>query len=344
MKQHQLERIAPFLVSVIIPMKNSATTILHTLKSVVRQSYPIKEIIIVDNVSTDNSVELALEFAKKSIIPVHIIRRKENKGVGASYNFGVKKAISSHVIFMHSDSSLPSDHEIEKLVEPFGKDLKVVASYPKVILPKNVWDTYNFWQKCLFSRSVDKESAGFNGKFDCVKKKAFVRVGGFNEISFGGDVSVGGEDADLYLRLENKGKLILSKAKVIHLHYLGNNYSLSDWIKNRKLLARTYGRLIRFQGKSLPLKTYGKGLLIPLGVLNFLIKPGLAILPFIPNLHLFGIVLLIIYAFVNSKKIYTTLSTLLNPRIIFLPFIDIFLVYYETFWMIQAFSFVKRKV
>ena len=56
-------------------------------------------------------------------------------------------------------------------------------------------------------------------------------MGGFNEISFGGDVSVGGEDADLYLRLENKGKLILSKAKVIHLHYLGNNYSLSDWIK-----------------------------------------------------------------------------------------------------------------
>lgn len=334
----------PVSFSFIVPMRNSGTTILHTLKSIVKQDYPIKEIIVVDNVSSDNSVKLVLQFVKQSKIPIRVIKRKENKGVGASYNLGVRNAASSYVIFMHSDSSLPSDHEVEKLTEPFRKDSEVVASYPKVILPENVWNTYNFWQKCLFVRSVGKESPGFNGKFDCVRRNIFLQIGGFNDKIFGEDISIGGEDADLYLRLEKKGKIVLSKAKVIHLHYLGSNYSISDWVKNRKLLARSYGRLIRFQGKSLPLKTHGKGLLIPLGILNFMIKPTLAVLPFTPNLHLFGIALLIIYAFVNSKKMYTTLSTLTNPRIIFLPFIDIFFVYYETFWMIQAFLVVKRKV
>ncbi len=344
MESHRLKKTVLFPVSVIIPMRNSGTTILHTLESIIKQEYPIKEIIVVDNVSSDNSVKLVLQFVKKSKIPIRIIERKENKGVGASYNLGVKNATSSYVIFMHSDSSLSSDHEAEKLTEPFRKDSQVVASYPKVILPENVWNTYNFWQKCLFARAVGKESPGFNGKFDCVRKEIFLQVGGFNEITFGGDVNIGGEDADLYLRLESQGKIVLSKAKVIHLHYLGSKYSLFDWIRNRKLLARTYGRLIRFQGKSLPLKTHGKGLSIPLGILSFMIKPALAALPFIPHLHLFGIQLLIVYAFFNSKKMYITLSTLINPRIIFLPFIDIFLVYFETFWMIQAFLYSKKKV
>ena len=344
MDSHRLKKIVLFSVSVIVPMRNSATTILHTLESITKQKYPIKEIIIVDNVSSDNSVELVKQYKIQSKIPIKLVVRKENKGVGASYNLGMKSVTSSYVIFMHSDSSLFSNHEVEKLTEPFRKDSEVVASYPKVVLPENVWNTYNFWQKCLFTRAVGKESPGFNGKFDCVKKEVFLKICGFDDENFGEDIGIGGEDADLYLRLESQGKIAMSKAKVIHLHYLGSKYKLADWIRNRKLLARTYGRLIRFRGKSLPFKTHGKGLLIPLGILNFMIKPTLAVLPFIPNLHLFGVVLLIIYAFVNSKKMYTTLSTLINPRILLLSFIDIFLVYYETFWMIQAFLFVKRKV
>lgn len=330
--------------SFIVPMRNSGTTILHTLESIIKQDYPIKEIIVVDNVSSDNSVKLVLQFVKQSKIPIRVIKRKENKGVGASYNLGVRNTTSSHVIFMHSDSSLLSDHEVEKLTEPFRKDSEVVASYPKVILPENVWNTYSYWQKCLFSKAVGRENPGFNGKFDCIRKNAFIKVGGFDDVNYGEDIGIGGEDADLHLRLEKLGPVVLSKAKVIHLHYLGSNYSLSDWIKNRKLLAKTYGTLIRLKGKSLPLKTHGMGLLIPLGILSFMIKPTLAVLPFIPNLHLSGVVLLIAYAFVNSKKMYTTLYTLTNPRIILLPFIDVFLVYYETFWMLEAFFLRRRRV
>ena len=330
-------------VSVVASMRNSETTILQSLESICKQKYPIREIIVIDNKSSDSSVELVFKFRKKSTIPIQVIKRGENKGVSANYNLGVRRAISEYVIFIHSDSSLPSEHEIEKLTKPLRMGSDIVASYPKIILPEDVWDRYNFWQKCLFSRSVGKESPGFNGKFDCVRKDIFLKIGGFSEF-LGGSLGIGGEDADLYLRLQNEGDIVLSHAKVIHLHYLGSNYSISDWIKNRKLLARTYGRLIRFEGRRLPLRAHGKGLLIPLGILSFMIRPTLAVLPFIPNLHLFGVVLLIIYAFVNSKKMYTTVSTLRDSRIFLLPFIDVFLVYYETFWMLEAFFLGRRRV
>jgi glycosyltransferase involved in cell wall biosynthesis len=331
-------------VSVIIPMRNSETTLLETLQSIEKQDYPVKEIIIIDNLSTDNSVKIAKNHKTKTKLPIRILINKINNGVGASYNRGVRNASSPLVVFMHSDSSLPTTSELSKLTKPLLDSADVVGSYPIVIVPNKVWETYNFWQKCLFSRAVGKDNPGFNGKFDCIRRDEFLRVGGFDEITYGRDVNMGGEDADLYLRLENIGKIVLSEAKTIHLHYLGSGYKLTDWIKNRKLLARTYGRLIRHQGRSLPLKTHGKGLRIPLGMLLFAIKPSLAVIVLIPYLQLIGFPLLIMYLFVNSRKMYTSTSTLKDPRIITLPFIEIFLLYYEFFWTIQAFLITKRKV
>jgi glycosyltransferase involved in cell wall biosynthesis len=330
-------------VSVIVPMRNSATTLLKTLKSIERQEYPIKEIIIIDNVSNDNSVKIAQEFEKKSKIPIHILKNKVNIGVGASYNRGVKKSTSKLIVFLHSDSSPATKYEMQKLVTPVISSSNVVASYPTAIVPKDVWETYNFWQKYRFTRMLGNE-VGFNGKFDCIRREAFLKVGGFDEQRFARDEAIGGEDADLFLRLKKIGELVHSSAEVIHYHYLGSHYTLKDHFKTRKMLARTYGRLVRVQGKYLPISSKGKGLKIPLGLLLFLVKPTLSIIPLLPDLHFFGICLLVIYAFFNSKTLYTTVSTIRNPRILLLPFIDIFLVYYETFWMIQAFIFTKKKL
>lgn len=343
-KNISLIKIELVPVSVIIPMKNSATTVIKTLESIVEQRYPVKEIIVIDNVSKDNSCELVKKFKKNTNAPVTLIERKINKGVGASYNLGVSKASSKYVIFIHSDSSLPTKKEMEKLVEPLLKNPNIVATFPSGILPGYIWKTYNFWEKCLFARVVEKDDPGFNGKFDCVRKEVFTKVGGFNDDIYGEDIGVGGEDADLYLKLAKEGTVVLSKAKVVHLHYLGKNYKLSDWIKNRKLLTRTYGRLLRYEAKNLPLSTHGYAVKFQLGSLIFLVKPALAVVPFLPSMQLLGCALLFLYAFMNSRTMYTTISTLSNPRIVLLPFIDIFLVYYETFWMLEAFFFRREKV
>jgi|SRR6185369_7781377 len=330
MKNNKSVQFPP--VSVIIPMKNSETTILVTLESIKKQKYPIREVIIIDNVSTDNSIALVQKYSKKSKIPMTLIKRNKNKGVGASYNLGAKKAKSEFIVFMHSDSSLKNSNELEKLIKPLLSNKNVVAAYSTIINPQSIWETYNFWQKCLFARAVGKQGPGLNSKFDCLRRDVFLKIGGFDDVNFGEDIDIGGEDGDLHYRLLEIGEVVLSQAKVIHLHYLGKNYKISDWIKNRKLLSKTYGRIIRVQAKKLPL-----------GALVFVIKPTLALLPFLPKLHIIGIALLFVYAFWYTKKMFTSSLTLQDPRIVLLPFLNIFLIYYETFWMLDGLLFIRKE-
>jgi len=134
-------------VTIIIPMRNSATTVLETLKTIVQQTYPIEKIIVVDNVSKDNSRDLVLNFAKKSKIPIKLIRQEKDKGVSSSNNLGAKAAKSELIVFMMSDSVLPAKNELKKLVSPLVNDSRVVATYPTTVLPRKVWNEYNFWQK-----------------------------------------------------------------------------------------------------------------------------------------------------------------------------------------------------
>lgn len=322
-------------VSVIIPMRNSETTIVKTLNGIFKQDYPITDIVIVDNVSSDNSIRIVKRYKNKRKIPITLILHKKNVGVGASYNEGVKASRSSLVIFMHSDSELLRKNEIKLLTEPFRNPSvkNVIATYSYILLPKKVWITYNFWQKCLLSYAVDKKMAGLNGKFDCLSKNAFLKIGGYNATDYGHHIGVGSEDADLHILLKKYGKVVKTNAEVVHLHYLKDDYSLKQWILNRKLLARSYGRLMRIQQKNL--LELGPGLIL------FFVKPGLSLISFVPYVYPYWIFILFLFSFVYMKQMYMSATTLTNPKIILLPFITIFLIFYESFWMIESFLFLR---
>ncbi len=316
-------------VSVIIPMRNAETTVMECLRSVSRQTYPIREIIVVDNLSTDRSRELVALYSKSSDITIRLIRQKVDKGVAASYNTGVRAVTSSIVVFMTSDSALPTKNELSKLVQTLLRDPLAAASYSTSVLPGFIWEKYNFWEKYFAARMVDDASSLMVLKFDCLRRDAFLSVGGFDEINFGGD-SVAGEDADLTNRLNRYWHILRSSARSYHLHYMAPDYSLSQMIKSRKMYARSYGRFLR---KS--------ALLDVKASILFLMKPVIALFPFFPGLHRWGILALIIFSFLYTKKMFITPSTALDIRIIFIPILNIFFVYYESFWIIQAFLSYK---
>ncbi len=314
-------------VSFIVPMRNASTTVIQALRDIEKQKYPIKEIVIIDNASKDNCLSLVKDFSKNSRIPIRLIVRSENKSLGSSFNEGVKNAKSELVVLMHSDCSLPTDKELEKLTKPMKEN--VVATYPTITLLGAVWEDYDFWEKCFFARDVGRISAGLATKFDCIRRSAYERIGGIDVVNFG----FGGFDADLHDKLTKIGKVVKSEAVVTHSHFLGKGYSLKTLFVKQKINARTYGRSIRTRGLSL----------IQNGIF-LLVKPGLAVLPLIPNLHSIGLVLLIAYSFLYTKRMFTTKSTLKDPRIIILPFINVISLYYETFWTAEAFLFGKNKL
>lgn len=319
-------------VSIVVPMRNSFSTILLTLKSIFEQKYPIAEIIIIDNASSDDSVFKVKEFQRTNRkIPIRLLINKVNRGVGTSYNTGINCAKTSYVVCMHSDSILPTKNELKLLIEPMRSNPSIVATYSYIITPREIWEKFPFWEKCLLATSVGKEKAGLNGKFDCINRRVFQSIGGFDDLHYGHDIFIGGEDGDLHIRLNKAGPVVCSKARVIHLHSLDPSYSFSQWILNRKLLARSYGRFLRIQWRNLGF-----------GAVAFAVKPMLVILSII-GIFPFNWILIFIFAFTSMFAMYQNPISRRDVRIIALPFLSVFLIYYETFWMLESFLFLPTK-
>jgi glycosyltransferase involved in cell wall biosynthesis len=312
-------------VSVIVGMRNSATTIVDCLRGLVFQQYPITEIIVIDNASTDQSASLVEIFRATSPVALRLVRQSVNGGLTTSYNLGADLAISPFLVFVHSDSLLPTPRELGNLVAPLLADPQVVAVHSILLMPEDVWTRFPYWQKYIFARVALIEKPCMCGKFDCIRKDAFIRAGGHNAKRFTATCGYGGEDSDLNARLMKTGKVVGSSARVVHLHDLGPGFSLVSLFKTRKMLARTYGKILIFEG------------LRPLtGKAPFLIKPALAVLPLVPHYFVESMILFLVFSLVYSRRMFTTRCTLINWRIFLVPVIDVALIYHETFWFIEG--------
>ncbi len=101
------------LVSVIIPCYNSEKYISETLDSVINQAYKNWECIVVDDHSTDNSIDIVQEYCKKHDNIKSLTNPK--KGAPAARNFGLENVRGEYIQFLDSDDLL-SENKILKQV------------------------------------------------------------------------------------------------------------------------------------------------------------------------------------------------------------------------------------
>lgn len=87
-------------ISVVIPTYNRADTILRAITSVLEQSYPVEEIIVVDDASTDHTKEIVSRIEDERI---QYILLEENAGVANARNVGVLQAKGDWIAFQDSD-------------------------------------------------------------------------------------------------------------------------------------------------------------------------------------------------------------------------------------------------
>lgn len=95
------------LVSVVIPVYNTAKYLKRCLGSVIEQTYPALEIILVDDGSVDGSAKICDDFAKQDN-RVHVIHQK-NQGVAHARINGTTAAHGTYVTFVDSDDYILSD-------------------------------------------------------------------------------------------------------------------------------------------------------------------------------------------------------------------------------------------
>ena len=92
------------LVSVIIPMFNSAKFIPQTLESLLCQTMTNFEVVVVDDCSTDNSVEVVESFAERFGGRLHVVKLPKNTGTpGLPRNVGIQFARGKYIAFLDSD-------------------------------------------------------------------------------------------------------------------------------------------------------------------------------------------------------------------------------------------------
>ena len=97
-----------FKVSVVIPTYNRVPYLGRAIASVLKQSYPVNEIIVIDNGSTDQT----LSFIKKNFTRIRVITEKK-RGVSFARNLGIKNCKYNWIAFLDSDDEWITD-KIEK--------------------------------------------------------------------------------------------------------------------------------------------------------------------------------------------------------------------------------------
>ena len=102
-------------VAAIIPLYNGAAFIRESLESVLAQSEPADEIIVVDDGSTDGGAEIVKEMATHH--PIRLIS-KTNGGIGSARNRGIAEAKSTHIALLDQDDVWYEDH-LAVLKRPF---------------------------------------------------------------------------------------------------------------------------------------------------------------------------------------------------------------------------------
>ena len=113
------------LVSIIVPIYNAEKYLSKCIRSIINQTYTNLEIILVDDGSTDNSLNICLNFAKKDK-RIRVITQ-DNAGVSAARNQGINVLTGNYICFVDSDDWI-SKKAIEQLYNTFKKEKVQMSS------------------------------------------------------------------------------------------------------------------------------------------------------------------------------------------------------------------------
>ena len=184
------------MISVIIPVYNGEGTIKETIESVLNQTFSDLEIIIINDGSTDSTLEI-LSTIDDSRIKVFSY---PNAGPSASRNRGIDNSQGEYISFIDADDLWTPD-KLESQLQALKSNPQAVVAYS--------WTDYidersQFLRKGLhpkFKGNVYEEllKGNFleNGSNPLIQKDAFREVGNFDESL----KCIGVEDWDMYLRL-----------------------------------------------------------------------------------------------------------------------------------------------
>ena len=228
--------------SIIVPVWNGEGTIPKCLKSVFRQDYEASEVIIIDDGSTDRT----LEFVKNTAggkPNVRILRHAENQGLGKTLNEGIKEARGEFVLIVHADCEIVENDFLKRAASALAEHTDVAAvTGRRVYQIGNLTDREKLYMVAnghlaeIASQESETQYVAFTEhKCDLFRKWMVESVGGFFDARF----RRSGEDQVLSSELRNRGYRLMRLGSISYRLGFGTRESTIGGIFERILL---YGR------------------------------------------------------------------------------------------------------
>lgn len=144
------------IISVIVPIYNAASTLDKCIQSIINQSYKNLEIILIDDGSTDNSLEIC-NFYRENDNRIKVFH-KENGGVSSARNLGLQKISGMYISFIDSDDYLEQDmyEKMISVMKSNNSDLVICNFFNEDENGKNISKFYQKKAKMSFSFSSSK--------------------------------------------------------------------------------------------------------------------------------------------------------------------------------------------
>lgn len=190
-------------ISMIVINYNAAHILRETIDSLLMQEGDDYEVIVADNMSADNSLDLLKSYGDK----INLIANKKNLGYGKANNEAVKHAKGKYLWLINPDAQLTEKHDVKKAIEFLDNNSEIAIASTRVI--NMAGDRVTFrpqgyypGDKKLKTKLPDLpgELCWVYGASMLVRKDEFEKISGFDEEYF-----VNGEDADLCIRARKAG-------------------------------------------------------------------------------------------------------------------------------------------
>jgi len=164
---------------IIIPTYNEEKVLIDCIESLGNQSYKDFEIIVIDDGSTDNTLEILKNL--KRVLPNFKFTKQDHRGAGAARNLGARFANGEILVFVDADMTF-DEKFLEKITEPIRNNLSK-GTFSKEEFVSN-WE--NPWAKCWNinegweeKRRHPKNYPDNQPVFRAILKNEFDKVGGF---------------------------------------------------------------------------------------------------------------------------------------------------------------------
>ncbi len=169
------------IVSVIIPNYNYGRFLSEAIESVLRQTYKCHEIIVVDDGSTDDSLEVLARYKTSGVTVIC----QQNCGVSVARNIGAANSSGDVIAFLDADDVwLPTkiEHQMQALAE--DSEIGLVSCWMREFDSRGA--TLSEFRQyitgwCSAELAVFKHPVVVNGSAIVVTRKVFENVGGFDE-------------------------------------------------------------------------------------------------------------------------------------------------------------------